>query len=99
MMDKKKLFLSNEEEVALSHFNRIHGNKQLQELEKAGFLRGIKRRKTMNVSLKEIEDSLDKQYHDFLKAYGDNDKKMMLRCLADLRNVAGCVFLKLTKEA
>ena len=67
----------------------------LRKLEFSGFVEGVALGKTMNVPLKTLAASLDKQYHDFLKTYGDDDPEAMKMALADLRNVAGCVFLKL----
>lgn len=68
----------------------------LRKLELQGFVKGAAEGKTMNVPLhRMILKSLHKQYLDFCKAYGDSNNEEMMRCLADLRNVAGCCFLKL----
>jgi hypothetical protein len=95
---KEKLFLSNEEEQAMVQYNLIHENKRLENFEKQGFLRGVKKKKTMNVDIFVLFDSLGKQYRDLVRAYGINDKEDMKRCLADLRNVAGCLFLKVEEQ-
>lgn len=108
---KKKLFLSNEKEVALSLYNQIKCNKILQNFEKNGFLRGVKRNKTMDVSMDIIFASLEKQWNDLRIAWKNYPPRIglslkfrpsssadMLQKIADLRNVAGCFFLKLTKE-
>ena len=100
MSEKKKLFKTNEEEVAEIRYRYpITINKELKALEIEGFVRGLRKGKTMNVTLDKIVlESLHKQYLDFLKAYGSQDKDEMKRTLADLRNVAGCVFLKILEE-
>jgi len=74
----------------------IRNNKKLQALEKRGFTRGKRKGKTMNVSVGELYGSLAKQWRDLANTYlyGDNVGHVR-RCLADLRNVAGCLFLKL----
>jgi len=95
---RKKLFLSNEEEQATFLYNSIRDNGELQTLEVQGFLRGAERKKTMDVDVNILFESLGKQYRDFVRAYGINDREDMKRCLADLRNVAGCFFLKLTED-
>jgi hypothetical protein len=73
----------------------IVSDPDLRKLELLGFVKGAVKGKTMNVPFTEIVHSLDKQYHDFLRAYGDDDTEAIFMALADLRNVAGCVFLKL----
>ncbi len=108
----EKIFLSNEEELALSLHNQIKCNKKLQNLEKNGFLRGVKRNKTMDVSTNIVFASLEKQWSDLTIAWKNYPPRIglslkfrpsssaeMLQKIADLRNVAGCFFLKLTKEA
>jgi len=50
------------------------------------------------VTLNVLFESLGKQYRDFVRAYGINDEEDMKRCLADLRNVTGCFFLKLMEK-
>jgi hypothetical protein len=95
---KEKLFLSNEEEQATFLYNSIQGNGELQTLEIQGFVRGAIRKKTLDVDINVIFESVGKQYRDFVRAYGDNNSEAMKRCLADLRNVAGCFFIKLTEE-
>ena len=94
-MTEEKIFWTWQEEAAMGLFTRINHNKKLLRLELEGFARGIDRKKTMDVSIQVLNDSLHKQYLDFLKAYGNDDHLEMKRCLADLRNVAGCFFLKL----
>ena len=74
----------------------IRNNKKLQALEKRGFTRGKRKGKTMNAPLGEFYSSLSKQWRDFADAYVCcADVGHVMRCLADLRNVAGCLFLKL----
>lgn len=84
-------------------WEEIRNNEKLQVLEKQGFKRGKRKGKTMDVPLGAIYGGLEKQWRDLMNAYlcCDNVGKVM-RCIADLRNVAGCLFLKLdpsTKEA
>lgn len=74
---------------------KIDENEELKELERQGFVRGEKKGKHMNVSLKELMQSLRKQYLDCLGAYNSKKISDMMCTIADLRNVAGCVFLKL----
>jgi len=90
--------MSNEDEQAVFLYNSIRNNGELQTLEIEGFQRGVKRKKTMDVTLDVLFESLGKQYRDFLRSYGMNDGENMKRCLADLRDVAGCFFLKLTEK-
>lgn len=71
---------------------------ELHRLEADGFLRGERKGKRMNVPWQDIVASLDKQYHDWLNAYAEGDPDAMKRTLADLRNLAGCVFLKIKEK-
>lgn len=91
--------LTINKEVAMTHlWSSYSRNPELIELEKVGLLRGLRRGKTDNVPLESIQESLSKQYHDWIEAYISKDIPEMKRTLADLRNVAGIIFLKL-KEA
>lgn len=83
---------------ALKLWERIRQNLVLEELEKEGLCRGEQRGKKPDVSIDVLALAVHKQYRDFVRAYVDDDKKEMKRCLADLRNVAGLVFLKLEDE-
>lgn len=94
-MKRESLFLTIWEEVASSLFNDIKNNKDLNDYELAGLAEGKKRGKRPDVPLKVLNDSLRKQYIDFCRAYGNDDKEQMKKCLADLRNVAGIYFLQL----
>ena len=77
-------------------WKEIRNNKKLQALEKRGFTRGKRKGKTMNVPLGELYSSLTKQFREVGEAYLlCTDGAHLRRCLADLRNVAGCLFLKL----
>ena len=76
-------------------YNKISSDKELRDLEIEGFVRGAKKGKSMDVSLKELMQSLRKQYLDWLEAYNSKKIPDMKRTIADLRNDAGCVFLKL----
>ncbi len=74
---------------------QIRDNKELLNLEEAGFRRGDEKIKTMDVSSNDLKGSLYKQLMDYLYAPNVDETK---RSLADLRNVAGCLFLKLVEE-
>lgn len=94
----KSPFLTIWEEAANHLFNSIKNDKMLNEYELSGLAEGRKRGKTPDVPLTILNDSLHKQYLDFLKAYGDDNQEEMKKCLADLRNVAGICFLQLSKR-
>lgn len=79
-------------------WKKIHEDHELEELEKEGFHRGSLKGKTMDKPIGPIVDSLKKQWRDFLTAWYENDDEKIKRSLADLRNVAGCVFLKLKEK-
>jgi len=97
--NRKKLFLSNEEECAISFQNRIACNKKLLNLEVKGFVRGYKKKKTMDVPARGLYQSLEKQWLDLKAAWlCCQPESVVLRKIADLRNVAGCFFLKLTED-
>jgi len=79
----------------LEIYNTIQASKELEELEIKGFLQGEQRGKTMDVTLKTMFESLKKQYRDWVKAYNSKQISEMKKSVADVRNVAGCIFLKL----
>lgn len=93
--DDKKLFKSSNEEVAEVLHCGISENKELKKLEIEGFVRGCEQGKTMNVAFSVVAKSLRKQWNDWVKVRFSSDPEKMKRALADLRNVAGCLFLKL----
>jgi len=81
----------------------INNNPRLQTLEKEGFKRGEKEGKTMNVSIETIFESLEKQWKDVVEAWDThkdwkNAPDLLKTKLADLRNVCGCMFLKIEDE-
>lgn len=80
---------------ALRLWEQIRENVCLEELEKDGLCRGEQRGKKPDVPVEVLQDALGKQYRDFMRAYGVFDENERKRCLADLRNVAGILFLKL----
>jgi len=104
-----------EKKIIETRFKFLHGlNPELLELEIEGFLRGKSRGKTMNVSINDVYDGLDKQIMDFRLKWNEfqrhrlrekqklispksslSDIPALKRYLADLRNIAGCMFLKL----
>jgi len=80
--------------------------RELQALELEGFIRGHHKGKTMNVRDWVLIESLRKQMRDLEKAWPtyyvtvmpnlkEEHRWDVLRALADLRNVAGCCFLKI----
>ena len=76
-------------------YERIQTIVELRNLEIQGFIRGEKKGKTLDVPLVTLKMSLAKQFQDWLKAYDSKNIPDMKKAIADLRNVAGCVFLKL----
>jgi len=96
---ERKIYKTTVEEVAEGLYISISENKELKKLELKGFIRGAKKDKTMNVPLDDVVDGLRKQYKDFIYVWNslEPDKEEMKRTLADLRNTAGCVFLKLVE--
>jgi len=101
MEKKKKLFKSSDEEVAILLRASFSEDPELKELEIQGFVRGLKRGKTMDVPLEVFFKSLEKQYKDWVRAFNIKPEKTkhkipaMKKSLADLRNVAGITFMKL----
>jgi len=88
------------EKTVTDIWNKIENCTELKQLEALGFLRGAKQGKTMDVPLEKVFQSLKKQWHDLVWAYSNyttvsKDTSELKRCIADLRNVAGCLFLKL----
>ena len=79
----------------LDIYNAIQASKELDDLEIQGFIRGDEKGKTMDVPLQALFVSLAKQYNDWVDAYDTRIISKMKRSIADIRNVAGCVFLKL----
>jgi hypothetical protein len=84
---------------ALKRRNRIVQDTFLEQLEIHGFAKCVARKTcvygTREELIKVLTDSLAKQYVDFAEAVDNEDK---LEALADIRNVAGLLFLAL-KEA
>ena len=95
-MDKVKK-LNDEITTARMFWSSYSKNPELIELEKQGVLRGFKREKTMDVPLHVLFASLEKQHRDWLIAYGGANISEMKKTLADIRNVAGIIFLKLNE--
>jgi hypothetical protein len=84
----------------------IKQNVKLRRSEQDGFVRGEKKGKTMDVSDYVLMASLRKQMLDLEKAWATYyvttmptrkqiAKQELEKKIADLRNVAGCLFLKL----
>jgi hypothetical protein len=82
---------------ALRLWEQIHTDFKLEELEKAGLVDGEQRGKSPNVDEVTLFTALKKQWKDFEKSTRLHDDAYMMRCLADLRNVAGIYVLKLEK--
>lgn len=77
-------------------WEKIQKNEKLKELELAGFRRGDRKGKTMDVPLSEMFGSLSKQWKDLHDAYYLGlDTGTLMKHIANLRNVAGCLFLKI----
>lgn len=89
---------------------QIRDNEELKFLEMAGFMKGSNEGKTVNVPPKEVIKSLNKQIEDYETAcfnftiaeeIGDfkltksNTILSLKRALANLRNNAACLFMKL----
>jgi len=80
-------------------WNKIRNNEMLQVREREGFKRGEARGKHMDYAAWTIfEISLVKQWNDLFKAMCTGKASDKMRCIADLRNVAGCLFLKVEEE-
>lgn len=84
---------------------RINENEELHDLELDGFIRGTRAGKTISVTLDVLKNSLRKQVGDWESALvdyilGNATLDDLKRCIVDIRNVAGCIFLKVceTKE-
>lgn len=76
---------------------------QLKILEIAGFERGEQKGKTMDVSITELWNSLDKQWRDLIDTKtailnGFKPLDSIKQPIADLRNVAGCLYLKVLEK-
>lgn len=86
-------------------WSKITMNGELTCLEQEGFERGEKRGKTMDVDWLEAWQSLKKQMEDLRHAInvglikapkqGLYNFDEIKRAIADVRNVAGCLFLKI----
>lgn len=85
-------------QTGLYIWGEIYQNEELIKLEKQGFIHGEKQGKTMNVTTHDLHKSLLKQWRDYIKAYNSENVDDIKITLADLRNVAGCLFLKLQEE-
>jgi len=83
--------------TGLKFWNEVDGNDELSKLEQDGFVRGEKRGKTMDVPLQILFGSFEKQHKDWLVAYTNKNILEMKVALADIRNVAGIIFLKLNE--
>ena len=86
-------------------YSKIFANGELIDLERQGFERGEKRGKTMEVDWLVVSLSLKKQMADLEHAInvglinapnqGLYNLDEIKRAIADVRNVAGCLFLKM----
>jgi len=77
---------------------KIESCRDLKLLEIRGFIRGEEKGKTIDVPLEKVFQSLKKQWEDLETTYfkyGSFYPSKLKKCIADLRNVAGCLFLKL----
>lgn len=95
---------SSSVEKAIKLYNRIKDNRELTDLEINGFIQGATKRKTIDISMIDIYLSVHKQYLDFaqeaLNSLPDIKKNsaILKQKLADLRNNAGLMFIKLQDE-
>lgn len=92
-------------ERAFAIWQRINENPELKSLEKDGFARGEARGKSMDYPFMSVVLSLHKQIDDVnevldvnLDETNPDFRTSLKKALADLRNVAGCMFLKLQEE-
>ena len=94
---------------ALKLWRQIRENISLEEMEKDGLFRGEERGKKPDVSFDILVGSLSKQMEDCHTAIQrlnneyyltlDEAKTELKKCLADLRNVAGIMFLRLEEAS
>ena len=84
---------------------QIRDNAELTRLENDGFIRGDAKGKTMDngdmpILMKEAElyKALQKQFRELETAYTTVAKGELRRRIADVRNNAGCLFLKIEEE-
>ena len=81
----------------------ITDNDELSSLELEGFIRREEKGKTIGVSLDTLRHSLRKQQADYDSTWidfilGNATIADLKRCIADIRNVAGCIFLVLDSK-
>lgn len=86
----------------LELYRQIEECAELIALKEEGFMEGYDKGKTMDVSVGELQKSLGKQWDDFKAAYYrftitrcKRNPKQLKKDIANLINVAGCLFLKL----
>jgi len=70
-------------------------NDELNKHELLGFAKGAMKGKTMDTALDTLFTDVLKQFTDLAKANNSKNLKAMKQASADLRNSAGCYFLKL----
>ena len=94
----------NKKNAAAELHKRIRQNRELQQFEIKGFLRGAEKGKTMNVTFEQLVQSLTKQYDDFIHQLvyyytsAPTDLESLKQKIADVRNVAGCLFLVVQRK-
>ena len=101
MSKEMPIFLDCNEEAAMGLFLQIKENGKLNRLEIAGLGEGKRRGKSPHVSFEELHKALQKQWKDLEKACARTDQEWPMaveKCLADLRNVAGILFLNVSGE-
>jgi len=82
---------------------QINENADLHDLELDGFIRGFRAGKTLNVGMQLLLNSLRKQVGDWESIFidyilGNATLDDLKRRLADIRNVAGVIFLKVCER-
>lgn len=103
-MPAQKYEITEEEAAALATCREIWDKGILKRYETLGFIKGTKKGKTMKVGLDILVDSLRKQMRDFDSVYNnwiaeDATAEELKQALADIRNLAGCCFLKILEDS
>lgn len=95
---------SSSVEKVMKLYNQIKNNRELTDLEINGFIQGATKGKTIDISMTDIYLSVHKQYLDFaLEALNsspniEKNSVILKQRLADLRNCAGLMFIKLQEK-
>ena len=105
-MEMKKM---EKENASRELWLKVTCNIDLVNLEKAGFIHGVEKGKVMDTNIETIYESLVKQMTDLDKVFikmlflegqptiSPEEIYEIKQCIADIRNVAGCLFLKVAE--